>query len=366
MNKTGTSLMIGYLALCLGASTPGCAAHRAKREAAAGKPAPKLSHEEVAKYQNPIAVTEFRESAVEMLVKLAGDPNPQIRCNAIEGLSETPARLEPLLPHALADPNPGVRSTAALMAGKTEMRSVIAAIRPLLQDQSPFAQASAIYALSKCGQHVEMTPLADLLLTNPSPRVRSHAAFLLGELGEPSAAGLLRDAVKAPLSKAAPSEVRLLQIQIAEALVKLGDESQLEVIRAALYPSRPEDLEVAALAVQVIGEVKDRGAIDNLIYLTAYKDKQGGQMPAEIRLGAAGSLARMGMDQGTFIADEYVKSPIPILRAQAALVYGQIGRTENLPRLEKLMEDPDPVTRVSAAVGALKAGTILAQQPEGR
>ena len=364
MSKT-RPICVSAIALIACAGLTGCAAHRAQGNS---KPAaaPKLTMKEINKFQNPVAVSELREQAAEMLVRLAADPSPQLRGNAIEALSERPSRLEPLMPRALSDINAGVRSTAAMMVGKTQMTSVIAGVRPLLNDPSPFVRASAIFALSRCGQSPDVTPLADLLLGDASPRVRSHAAYLLGELGEPSASGLLRDAAKAQLPKAAPSEVRIMQIQIAEALIKLGDESQLEVVRAALYPSRPEDLEVAALAVQVIGLVKDRGAIDNLIYLTAYRDNRGNAMPAEIRLGAAAALSRMGMNQGSFIADEYLNSPIPILRAQAALVYGQIGRTENLPRLEKMMADPDPVARVSAAAGALKTGSLLAQQWEAR
>lgn len=63
--------------------------------------------------------------------------------------------------------------------------------------------------------------------------------------------------------------MRLLQLQLAEAMVKLGEDDQIATIRAALYPSRPEDLEATALAVQIIGQVKDRGSIDELIYLSA-------------------------------------------------------------------------------------------------
>jgi HEAT repeat protein len=122
---------------------------------------------------------------------------------------------------------------------------------------------------------------------------------------------------------------------------------------------------VAALAVQIIGQVRDRGAIDQLIYLTAYRDAQAGQMPAEIRLGAAMSLARMGKTEGTFIVNEYAGSTMPVLRAQAALAYGQIGRTENLPRLEQMLNDPEGITRVAAAAGVLKTGSAVAGHSGG-
>lgn len=370
MNQTATSMKIlagTALAVAITAgSAGGCMARRGNSAAQKPTPAPAVSSREVAKFKDPAAVAELKDRATNLILKLTSDPNPLIRANAIEALADSPARLEPEAVKALIDPNAGVRSTAAMMIGRLQLSSQVASVTPLLKDPSSFVRASAIYALARCGQNVDQSPLAELLLGDPSPRIRSHAAFLIGELGETSAAAMLREAAKSRMNKASPSEVRLMQLQIAEALVKLGDDSQMETIRAALYPSRPEDLEAAALAVQIIGQVKDRGAIDHLIYLTAYRDNKGGQMPAEVRLGAASSLARMGLDQGAFIADEYAGSPNPVLRAQAAFVYGQVGRSENLPKLERMMGDAEGQARVSAAAGVLKAGSILAQQTESR
>jgi HEAT repeat protein len=159
------------------------------------------------------------------------------------------------------------------------------------------------------------------------------------------------------MSRASAAEYRMLQIQICEALVKLGDEGQLPAIRAALYPSRVEDLEIVALAVQILGQLKDKGSVDELIYLTARKSESDKQFwPAEIRLGAAGALARMGLDQGTFLADEYATNAAPVLRAQAAHVYGDIGRIENLGKLEGMMADSDSLVRLSAAAAILQVG----------
>ncbi len=359
--RVGTTAVL-MLILC--SEMPGCAARRkaaAQGSGNSGGAVPKLSAREAAKYQDPGAVAVLRERAIAMLEEAVKDKNPQVRANAIEALSESPMHLEAIVPLAVADSNVGVRSTVAMMVGKVKLTSRIASMRLLVSDPSPFVRASAIFALSRCGEPVDISPLAELLLNDSSPRVRSHVAYLLGELGEASATPLLREATRARLPKASPIEMNLMQLQLAEAMVKLGDDSQLEVIRAALYPSRPDDLEAAALAVQIIGQVNDKRAMDQLIYLTAYKDNKEGQMPAEIRLGAALSLAKLGNDRGGFIADEYAASPNPALRAQAAFVYGQTGRTENLPRLERLMADSDPVTRVSAAAGALHAGTAISR-----
>lgn len=302
---------------------------------------------------DPITASELRERALDILTAAATDPVPQLRANAIEAMAFTPLRIEPLIASALRDENPGVRSTAAVVVGKAGLRQS-AAVRPLLTDPSPYVRASAMYALIRTGADVDRTPLGGLLLNDPSPRVRAHVAFLLGEIGEKSALGLLKEAARTQVPRAPAAEVRLLNMQIAEAMVKLGEESQIESIRAALYPSRPEELETTALAVQIIGQLRDRGAMDELVVLTAMVDQQGNRMPAEVRLAAAGALARIGLRRGTFLADEYISHELPALRAQAAHVYGEIGYTGNLHKLEKMLGDPNGMVQVAAAAAIVK------------
>jgi HEAT repeat protein len=315
--------------------------------------------EETAKFRDPLAVSELREKAIGNLIAFASDPSPELRTNAVEALGQTPARLAPLIPAALRDPSAAVRTCAAIMIGRVNLASLGAAARPLTNDPSPFAKAAAIYALTRTGQQVDATPLAGMLLDSPDSRLRSHVAFLLGEMGDASAIPMLRDASRGAVPRPSPAEIKILQVQIAEALVKLGDTQQVEVIRAALYPSRPEDLEITALAIQCIGELRERLAADELVLLTARTDRQGGKMPAEIRLGAAAALAQIGLDKGSFIADEFLANPAAPLRAQAAFVYGEIAHREDLAKLEKLMADPEPHVRLSASAAVVKAANRL-------
>lgn len=308
----------------------------------------------ISTYRSSVARSELRERAIAFLSTTAQGTDPQLRANAIEGMLPSPSRAEPLIALGLKDDNLGVRSVAAMAAGRIQTRSMAASLRPLLTDQSPYVRAAAIYALIRLGESVDPAPLATMLLTDPSPRVRAHAAFLLGELRNRSASGMLRQAAIERMSFASPEELRLFQLQLAEALIKLGEESQVQTVRAALYPSRPEELEAAALAIQIIGEVKDRGAIDQLIYLDFYKDETGKPMPPEIRLAIAAAMAKMGMREGVFIANEFKSSPLPTVRAQAASVYGETGQIENLVELERMMEDPSGLVQVAAAAAIVK------------
>lgn len=298
-------------------------------------------------------VTEQREEAVAILIRATESPLPEARANALEGLSRTPARLRTILPRTLADENLGVRSVSAMVIGRSILKEHAASVHPLLGDPSPFVRMAAIFALMRCGESVDPTPLARFLMDD-SPKVRAQSAFILGELGDKSALPMLRDASRDAMSRAFPSDVKLMHLQIAEARVKLGDETSIHEIRAALYPSRAEDLEATALAAQIIGQVNDRAGIDQLIYLTARLNERKQYMPAEVRLAAAGSLARLGLPRGSFLANEYAGDPTPALRAQAAFVYGATGQPGNLEPLAILMADPIELVRISAAAAVIK------------
>lgn len=291
----------------------------------------------------------LRERALGLLIELVASEDPQTRVHAIEALIPAPRRLDAVIGARLNDENLGVRSVACVAVGRAGLDGHEGALRGLLRDESPYVRASAVYALRATGVDVNPTPLATLLLSDPSIRVRAYTAFLLGELGEASARSLLREARLAVPARASPEQARLFYLQIAEALVKLGDERAIEGIRGALYPSRPEELEATALAVQIIGELSDKASVDALIYLTAAKDRENNLQPEEIRLAAAAAAARMGRPQGAFIADDNARSPNDGLRAQAADVYGWTHEIERLPILEAMLDDPSDRVRVAAA-----------------
>ena len=300
-----------------------------------------------------IASAQLRERAIAILTTAATSQSPEERANAIEALIPLPGRLKPAASAGLADSNPGVRAVAAMAVGRARLSDLAGLVQPLLSDPLPQVRANAIFALMRCDQPVDPTPLAEML-RDPSPQVRAQAAFVLGELGEKSAVGPLRDAQRQGLAKAAPSSVRLMELQIAEARAKLGDDDALIDIRTALYPARSEDLEATALAAQIVGQIGDKGSIDRLMFLTAEWDKDRQPMPAEIRLAAAGSLAKLGRRQGSFIAEQYKANPSDVLRAQAALVLGDTGWTDNLTILTPMLEDPSGRVRVAAAAAVAK------------
>ena len=289
--------------------------------------------------------------------------DPQIRAHSAEALLADPAWLLAVSPTLLADENQGVRAvTAAALgdvmsptdAGRPDWAPLRPVLRGLTKDDSVFVRLAAVYAIAKAGDQVDRAPLAVSLMSDPLPRVRAQAAFFLGRLDDRSALPMLREAANARMPMSSGAEYKLMQLQIAEAMVRLGEVDRVQALRAALFPSRPQDLEATALAVQVLGDVGDRSSIDQLIYLADQRDEGGNLMPAEIRLGIAGSLAKLGQPQGWFIAGEYAKSESPLIRAQAAAVYGLTRGPENGARLGALLQDPAEIVRVAAAAAVIR------------
>jgi len=293
---------------------------------------------------------ELRQAAIDRLMKMSADASPQVRANAIEALSPVTDQVEPIVALALQDENPGVRSVAAMVAGRNGMRSLAPTVRTLRDDESSFVRSAALFALRQFGERPDPTELSQMLLDSPDPNIRSQAAFILGELDDASAIPMLKQAASQEVPDASSIEKKIFRLQIAEALYKLGHRRSIDTIRAALYPSRPEELEATALAVQIIGQVRDESSIDQLIYLA---DPQADiPMPAEVRLGVAIALAEMGHREGAFVAQEYLDAPMDTIRSQAAVVLGKTDGRTNLGKLEMMMaNDPSALARVGAAGG---------------
>jgi HEAT repeat protein len=338
--------MVGLLAAAgmVGACAPATTATRSAGPETEGN---------ILAHRDPIVRSQMRERALDRLLTATASDYAQERANALEGLLSAPSRLGPVAAVGLDDPNEGVRSVAAMVAGRAGLKDLAPALRALRDDPSPFVVASSLYALAAMGDDADLSPIGSYLFDAESTRVRAHAAFALGEIGDPAALAMLSDAAHSRSPGAGVVEQKLLELQIAEAMVKLGDRSQLDSIRAALLPASPTDLEATALAVQIIGSVNDRASVDRLIYLSQYRDQRGNQMPAEVLLAIAGSLGKLGEHGGSFLADRFVSSPDEVIRAQAASAYGQIGRMEDLGKLATLAEDESPLVQVAASASIL-------------
>lgn len=338
-------------------------------------------------YDKALVRSTLRESALEVLEDAAFSDSALLRANAIEALQVVPNRVDAVARAGLTDQNAGVRFASLMTIGKLKLQSSRQYLRPLLSDTDPRVRMAAIYALVRLGETVDQTPLANSLLAGESP-VRAQAAYILGEIGNPSAVPMLRDTAAPPSRVEGPDgrplekparriDETLFRLQIAEALMKLGDDRVRHVIHSALYPAARDDLEAAVLAAQILGELRDDTAIRQLVELIEQPAANSPQttdprdrvflQPIELRLAAATAVAKMGDTGGVYVADTALSSPDPAVRAQACFLYaaaaevrdrsgvGREARRLDLAKLETLLSDPNPLVKVSAAAGLLRA-----------
>ena len=291
------------------------------------------------------------ETAIGILQQASIAPYPQLRANAIEGLQFAPQHLDPLVRHGLVDENRGVRFVAAMTLGEHRMKDIAHLLEPLLRYESESVHAAALYGLKRCGKQVDLSPLATLILSD-DPEVRANAALVLGDLGNASAVPVLQRAVGRGMSRVNAAKIKLVDLQIAEALVKLGEEQQIEGIRAALF-APAEEGELTAVACMMSGRLHDERTVPNMVRLARITGDF--QQPAEVRMAATWGLARIDPALASIdVPMEYVTSGKYQLRFQAAMTLGEIGNPGSLATLSTLMTDGNPLVQVAAASAILQ------------
>ena len=297
--------------------------------------------------------TNLRLAAIDILQRAVDSTNPLLRMNAIEGLRFAPELAPDAIRKGLGDANRAVRFVSTMLVGELKLTNLRPLVEPLLLDESDSVRAAAICAVRRCGGKPDMNPLSAMLL-GENVEVKGNAALVLGQLGDQSAVSLLRYALGRGLLLTGGAKRKIVEMQISEAMVKLGDLQQLEVIRAALF-SRPEEGEITALACQICGEVKDEGSLPNLLDLSTRTGRQ--QQSAEIRMAAALAVSRIDPQRSVLaVPDAYVTSTRFELRAQAASTLGGSKQRAALPTLGRMMKDANPLVQVSAAAGVLEIG----------
>lgn len=301
---------------------------------------------------NAEAIPELRAGALRLLSQAADSTNALLRANATEAMQAARRdEAESIVRLGLADENRGVRFVAAMTVAELEMADLATLVEPLLDDPSGSVRAAAILALHRTGREVDPTPLSGMLMTNDA-ELRGNAAMVLGELGNPSAIPMLRSALREPLEMTTVTRQRIVELQIAEAMVKLGRTSELEVIHAALF-NPEQQAELVALACQILGRLGDptyAPAMENKA-LTRGRQEQ----PAEVRLAAATALAHLDPSKAPIsVPLEFVKHDRYELRAYAAASLGWFGDPLALGALRSLLADENPVVQVAAAGSILR------------
>lgn len=301
-----------------------------------------------------LAKSDPERLAIEILTNASSSIEAIYRVHGLEGLEYRPVQLQPIACRLLGDENRGVRYAAAVLVGKKRLHDCAQLLEPLTLDPSPSVRAAALYAMVCLGRTVDLNPLAELAMS-PDAETRSNALYVLGELRNPSAIPLVESVVGRRIIDTDPIKMRIVDLQAAESMAKMGDYRQYDPIRAALFaPS--EQGEIIALACQMIGETDDRGARGHLIGI--WNGKGPLERPIEIRLIAGAALARIGEPNLEPIFQLCVIGaidPSPVIRAQTAATLGWLGGERARTALALLLNDEAPMVRLAAAAGYLRA-----------
>ena len=288
------------------------------------------------------------------LEEAAIHPMPLVRGYAFEAMEHSPALLERSAPAGFIDENRGVRFIATMAVGQTGLVGLVPLIEPGLLDRSDSVRAATIFALRTLGQPTDPTPLARFA-TSDDPEIRANAIMILGLLGNPSAIPVIESTLGRGMLLANPMRVRITELQAAESLVLLGDQEDVEPIRAALF-APVEQGEVTVLACDILGRLGDEQARSMLMRLVMVDGTQ--RRPPEIRIAAAQALLQLSPPHDPQLAGVLLGSVGAAdarLRVQVAGALAHLPGPQAIEALTTLLGDEDPLVKTAAA------GSLLAQ-----
>jgi HEAT repeat protein len=327
------------IVIAIGLMSPGCLLGPRNQE-----PKPPVSKmpappPELPAPPRPMAVKldpDLRARALAVLNAECNESNAFLRSNAIEAIADvSPDTAQDQILKGLSDPEPAVRFTAAISAGKLRLRAAYAPLAAMLGDSDVRVQAAVRYALHRLG-NTSHTHDLERFAADFDSKIRACTAQVLGLLAEPSGVKILL-----VLSHDRVAAVRL---QAAEALWLLGNEQGLKDLVADTISGYPDD---QIIALTAIAEPRDQRVLQHAR----------GQLMSdypEVCLAAARAVGMLGSDEGWTVAVKGVASPDPRQRTLGALAMGAIGRSDQQSRLAPLLNDSNPEVRIAGATAILQ------------
>jgi cyclophilin family peptidyl-prolyl cis-trans isomerase/HEAT repeat protein len=191
-------------------------------------------------------------------------------------------------------------------------------LRGLFSARNGNVRARAALAAGRIGNEAAIGDLTVLLRQDDEPFVRAMAAFALGEIEASSGAGALLTTLKG-------TDDPVVRARALEALGKIG---------AALpKEEEPRARELGTAILETLATEAARPAPDRLTIL----------------LGLTVVLRAKPANAGPVVA-EFLKSPDPRIRADAANTLARLKLKDGNHQLRKLLtSDPDPIVRANAA-----------------
>lgn len=289
------------------------------------------------------------EKAVEILERLARDPEPAVATAAIARLDAIrPAPALPIAKASLESADAGLRRTAATLVARPADRDTVELLGPLLSDRNPSLRRFVTEQFVALGRddalRAAVAEQAVNILAGEDWRGIEQAALVLGSIDHEPAAARLVELLAHPREEVAVTAAwALRKLQAADALgPMLARAEELERLTLAKTPVAHGDGQASQLH-QAFGEAGYRAAEPLLRRHLAGPTMLGPDRPEAARAAAVWALGLLYAghpDPGfasllvaRLAAEESTPAELPLVRRMAAVALGRMQAVEQLPTL---------------------------------
>ena len=317
----------------------------------------------------------FRE-ALTTLVLLTGDPDPEVRAQALRVIGDEELGAEPgsggpeAIVRALADEEPRVRFFAALAAGRLKIAQALGPLVRVIEDageEDPNLRHAGIMGLLGCAGDRELARLSD----HASPHVRIAVAVVWRRRGDALVQRLLKDAEPRVVLEAARAihDVPIVDALPALAAHPLSPSASPALARRVLSANRTLGDAQALAGVAARADFGPALRVEALEFLSAWSDPvprdpvTNAWSPLEARPSSqlSGLAARMAAASGAG-PSPIDEAPESVAQAFASFAVAA-GAADQVQRFESWLSDTDRPSAVRIA--AFEALSSLGAEGQG-
>lgn len=277
----------------------------------------------------------------------------------------------------LKSQDPYARRQGADVLAQSRDQKAAPYLEKALGDAAPQVRASAADGLCQLVYRPATPRIAELLLKDKDTQVRQQAAsslsYMMDQSAGPALVKALGDEAPGVRYAAANTLGAIHYVQAEEPLIALlSDEGMRRVAISALGQLQSKKAAPAIFsalsdkdqytrleAVRALGSIGDASAAPEL-----KKRLDKAEIPS-VRVEAALSLAKLGLQDGLVTAYEFVKSPDMSLKNQALEVIGAVGDARSLQFIEELYAaEQDPMGKSMLDFTRQRLAARQKQQPK--
>jgi HEAT repeat protein len=292
------------------------------------------------RFDSESGLIALRQFSIIVLQRGLKERDPFEKCYAASALAEGGENeaLQMMANTFQTDPDLSLKMAVADGLGEIGDRKAVAILGHLYYHGEMLDRRFIVNALSSATDPSAVVVLSDAVKQSSDPSLRLAALKGLGKVGN-------RDAM--PLLKLALTKGRAFErVTAAESLLLIGDNSGVELLRAAL--NNHSDGNAQAMAAVALGYAHDPASLPML--RQALTDQN-----IDVRLGAAAALTHYNDAGGVAYLRGAIRDQDQVTRRHAAELFDDIAFDAGRPILVQALSSPDAEVQL-AAVKTLGTG----------